>query len=84
MSFPNYSLNVVSLLNKVQRTASARVHHEAPLEGEVGQGPRVHAQDLHQDEETLGLPHLPVRLTSPTSESLTACIEKHSFFPSES
>ena len=57
-------------LIQVPRVASAGVHHEAPVEGEVGQGSRLHAQDLHQDEETMGVPHLPVRPASPTSKSL--------------
>ena len=57
-------------LIQVPRVASAGVHHEAPVEGQVGQGSRLHAQDLHPDEETMGVPHLPVRPASPTSKSL--------------
>lgn len=50
------------MLFQVQVVAHDRHYHEASIQGEMGQGPGLHAQDVHENEEALGIPHLPVRL----------------------
>jgi len=35
----------------------------------MGQGPCLHAQDLHQDEEEMGISHLPIRTASSSGKT---------------